>query len=69
MWAIRYRDIEYPTDLEAEEDRHIDIGALLGQTGGSYDRVAKKDLDGRDDAPFFRGSSKGMNFAFRIIII
>lgn len=37
MWAIRYRDIEYPTDLEAEEDRHIDIGALprgKGEGGG-----------------------------------
>lgn len=44
------------------------ISELSWGRQGDYD-AAKKDLDGRDDAPFFRGSSKGMNFAFRIIII
>lgn len=45
------------------------ISELSWGRRGGHDRAAKKDLDGRDDAPFFRGSSKGMNFAFRIIII
>jgi len=65
--AIRYRDIEYPIDLEAEEDGHIDIGALP-RGKGERERRRRRILDERNDVPFFHGLSKGMNFAFRIII-